>query len=91
MSEDRVNPYQIQGSRVYGQGMSINCTNKITALQLQSTLNQYETTIQHYKQTQQQYTEIETKLDRIQKTIIQLQLTAGIMNEELKKLHQEVI
>ena len=83
--------YSIQGSRVYGDGKSFNLNNRITATQLQSTLNQYETTIQHYKQTQQQYTEIEAKLDRIQKTIIQLQLTAGIMNEELKKLHQEVI
>ena len=32
--------YRIQGSRVFGQGMSINCTNIVTA-----TLNQYEQTI----------------------------------------------
>ena len=42
MSEDRVNPYSIQGSRVYGQGMSINCTNKITAETLCNRLNNYE-------------------------------------------------
>ena len=42
MSEDRVNPYSIQGSRVYGQGMSINCTNIVTAEQLCNRLNQYE-------------------------------------------------
>lgn len=37
--------YRIQGSRVFGQGMSINCTNKVTAEQLCNKLNQYEQTI----------------------------------------------
>ena len=83
--------WNITGSRVHGEGQSYNCTNKITALQLQSTLNQYEKTIQHYNEIQTQNLEIEKKLDRIQKTIIQLQLTCGIMNEELQKLYQEVI
>ena len=38
--------YRIQGSRVFGQGMSINCTNKITAEQLCNRLNNYEREIQ---------------------------------------------
>lgn len=83
--------WNITGSRVHGQGQSYNCTNKITATQLQSTLNTYENTIQQYETQIQQYNEIEAKLDKIQKTIIQLQLTAGIMTEELQKLHKEVI
>lgn len=37
--------YKIQGSRVFGQGMSINCTNKVTAQKLHNTLNTYETEI----------------------------------------------
>jgi len=83
--------WNIQGSRVYGDGKSFNLNNRITATQLQATLNQYEQTIQHYKEIQTEHNEIEAKLDRIQKTIIQLQLTAGIMTEELQKLHKEVI
>lgn len=78
--------WNLQGSRVYGDGKSYNCTNIVTAKDLQGTLNQYEKTIQHYNEIQAQNLEIEAKLDRIQKTIIQLQLTCGIMNEELKKL-----
>ena len=73
-------------SRVYGNGQSYNLTNKITATELQNTLNTYEHQIQQYKNIKQQYTEIEAKLDKIQKTIIQLQLTCGIMNEELQRL-----
>ena len=73
-------------SRVYGNGQSYNLTNKITATELQNTLNTYEHQIQQYKNIKQQHTEIEAKLDKIQKTIIQLQLTAGIMTEELQRL-----
>ena len=45
---DRVNQpkWNIEHSRVYGEGMSINCTNKITAEQLQTTLNGYEIKIE---------------------------------------------
>ena len=44
---DRVNPpYKTEASRVYGQGMSINCTNRITAEQLCQRLNTYEKEIQ---------------------------------------------
>ena len=44
---DRVNPpYKTDHSRVYGQGMSINCTNIVTAEQLCNTLNNYEKEIQ---------------------------------------------
>ena len=45
MSESE-STYQIQGSRVYGQGMSINCTNKVTAEQLCNRLNNYEREIE---------------------------------------------
>lgn len=45
MSESE-STYKIQGSRVYGQGMSINCTNKVTAEKLHNTLNNYELQIE---------------------------------------------
>ena len=45
MSESE-STYKIQGSRVYGQGMSINCTNKVTAEKLHNTLNTYELQIE---------------------------------------------
>ena len=38
--------WQIQGSRVYGNGRSYNCTNKITAIDLCNLLNGYENEIQ---------------------------------------------
>ena len=38
--------WNINNSRVYGQGMSINCTNKVTAEKLHNTLNTYELQIE---------------------------------------------
>ena len=44
---DRVNPpYKIDHSRVYGNGRSYNCTNKVTAIDLCNLLNGYENEIQ---------------------------------------------
>ena len=37
--------WKIQSSRVYGEGMSYNLTNKVTAEKLYNTLNGYETQI----------------------------------------------
>jgi hypothetical protein len=51
-------PYQVQNTRVYGQGQSYNCLNKITAEQLCNTLNQYHTTqgiIQQYDKINKDY------------------------------------
>ena len=44
---DRVNQpkWQIKHTRVYGNGYSFNCTNKITAEQLHKTLTNYETEV----------------------------------------------
>lgn len=78
--KDRVNqPYKIEGSRVYGQGQSYNCTNKITAEQLCQTLNQYYNT----QEVIQQY-------DKINKQLIQINLTLGILTEELHTLNKMV-
>ena len=82
MSES--NEWQINGNRVYRNGHSYKCPNIKTAQDLQHTLNTYHATYTRHKQ-------IEQKLDRITKTLIQLQLTNGIMTEELRKLHEEII
>ena len=80
-SDDRVNEYQIQGSRVYGNGQSYNCTNIVTARQLQSTLNN----LVEYQNTSIQ---IEQKLDDITKQIIQLKLSINILGNEVEHLKE---
>ena len=42
--------WKINGARVYGNGLSINCPNKITAISLFTTLTNYETTINSLQQ-----------------------------------------
>ena len=57
--------------------------NRKTAEQLQKTLTDYETIKTEHHETEQ-------KLDKIQRILIQLQLTNGILTEELQTL-KEVI
>lgn len=76
--------YTVKGTRVKGQGWSYNLTNQKDAERLCHTLNTYHATHIRQKQT-------EHKIDKITKTLIQLQLTNGILTEELKKLHEEII
>ena len=71
--------YRIQGSRVFGQGMSINCTNIVTAEQLCNRLNTYEKTVELNKNIEEQF-------DKITKQIIQVNMTLQILNEEVKRL-----
>lgn len=73
--------YKIQGSRVFGQGRSYNCTNIVTAKDLQCTLNSYEKTLADLKTAEQ-------KLDSIQKSIIQIQLSLGILSDDIHKLKE---
>ena len=63
---------------------SYHINNRKSAEQLQEVLTDYE----HIKQ---QYTNTEKTLDNVTKKIIQLQLTVGIMQEELDQLHKELI
>ena len=73
--------WERNGTRVYsqGKGMSYNCNNIATAKQLHQTLTTYETTHTLNKNIEQQY-------DRITKQIIQIQLSLGILTEEIQKL-----
>ena len=54
-----------------------------TAEQLQQTLTDYENIKTEHQQTEQ-------KLDHIQKILIQLQLTNGILTEELQTLKEAI-
>ena len=79
--------WEIKGARVYGQGISINCTNKLTAQELYNKLTEYEQTVkelEHYK-------ELDQKLDKILQQIINIQMTVGILQNELTKIHEELI
>ena len=73
--------WKIQGSRVYGQGKSYNCTNKITATELYNTLTQYEQTIQTNNTT-------ENKLDNIEKHIIALQMDLSNVQDTVNKIKE---
>ena len=73
--------WKINGARVYGNGQSYNCTNKITAETLQNTLNQ----LTEYRNTS---TNIDTKLDEISKQVIQLKLSINILGEEIEHLKE---
>ena len=75
--------WQIQGSRVYGNGQSYTCTNRITAEQLQHTLNHYEEISRLNKNIDKQY-------DKITKQIIQLKLSIGTLTEEINTLHETI-
>ena len=80
---ETMSEWKITENRVHGNGQSYPCNNRITAEQLHQTLTTYEKTYQQHKQT-------EAKLDKITKILIQLQLTNGILTEELQTL-KEVI
>ena len=78
-----MNKWSIQGSRVYGNGQSYNCINKVTAESLLNTLNTYEKTSRLNKNIEQQF-------DKITKQIIQVNMTLQILNDEVKQLTGEL-
>ena len=75
--------WQIQGSRVYGNGRSFNCTNIATANELCGILNNYET----YKKLN---TNIEQQYTNITKQLIQIKLSIGTLNEEIHQLEEQI-
>ena len=84
--------FEIKGSLVIDRvdGYSYNLTSKIDADHLYNRLKQQQERIQQLEQITQQSKEIDKKLDQISKQLIQLQLTNGIMGEELQKLHEMI-
>ena len=75
--------WKIQGSRVYGNGQSYNCTNKITAEQLHNTLTTYEKTVELNKNIEQQF-------DKLTRQVIQVQMTLKILDDEINNLASDI-
>ena len=73
--------WKIQGSRVFGDGKSFNCTNIATAKDLYNTLSFYEQNINIEKNISKQY-------DHLIKQIITLQKDLTIIQEDLTKLKE---
>ena len=84
MSETKIE-WLRTGARVYskGQGHSYSCTNIATAKTLHQTLTTYENITRLNKNIEEQY-------DRIIKQIIQIQLSLGILSEDISKLKEVV-
>ena len=80
---DSESTYKIQGSRVYGNGRSFNCTNIATARELQKLLNTYET-------TKKLNTNIEKQYDTITRQLIQIKLTTGTLQHEIQTLEEQI-
>ena len=79
--------WKINGARVYGQGININCTNKVTAQELYNKLTEYEQTLKELEQ----YKELDKKLDKALQQIINIQMTISILQDELSKIHEELL
>ena len=75
--------YNREGSRVYGNGASYNCTNNVTATELCNTLNKLSDTIELYNNTT-------TQLEKISKQCIQIQMSVKILEDEVNKLSEMV-
>ena len=73
--------YKTQGSRVYGDGASYNCTNNITAKELCQKLNN----LTEIRNTTQK---TEKQLDTITKQIIQMKLSINTLGEEITTLKE---
>lgn len=76
-------PYRVQGSRVYGEGQSYNCLNRITAENLCQTLNKYYVTKQLINETTNQY-------DKLNKQLVQINMTLKILEDEIQGLIKEL-
>ena len=75
--------WKIQGSRVYGNGQSYNCTNRVTAEQLHNTLTTYEKTTELNKNIEQQF-------DKLTRQVIQVQMTLKILDDEINNLTSDI-
>ena len=75
--------YKIQGSRVYGNGTSYNCTNVVTAQTLCNTLNGYEKDLRLTKNISKQY-------DTLNKQIIALQMDLSNVQDTVNQLKETI-
>ena len=71
-------------TRVYGDGKSYNCINKVTAKELQCILNGYETRITE----QQAEIQTNTNLHKIRQQLIALQMDITQIQNDLDKIKE---
>ena len=76
--------YQVRKRGIYYSVGRYRLDNKQDAEHLCQTLNKLT-------EATQTNTDTDKKLDTIQKKIIQLQMTASILSDELETLHQELL
>ena len=76
--------YEVKKKNIYFTVGRYRLDNRQDAEHLCQTLNKLT-------EATQTNTDTDKKLDKIQKKIIQLQMTASIMSEELDQLHQELL
>lgn len=79
MTRDR--KYKINGARVYGNGKSFNCTNKVTAIELQTILNNYEITIENHNKTND-------KIQQCNKQLKQVLMDLSILKSDIEELKE---
>ena len=86
---NRVNrpKWNIDNSRVYGDGKSFNCTNKITAEQLYNTLTQYEKDITLEQNITEQYDTLTKQIIALQMDLSNVQDTVNKLKETIHALH----
>ena len=76
--------YEVKKKNIYFTVGRYRLDNKQDAEHLCQTLNKLT-------EATQTNTDTDKKLDKIQKKIIQLQMTASILSDELETLHQELL
>ena len=77
-------PYEVKKKNIYFTVGRYRLDNKQDAEHLCQTLNKLT-------EATNTNTDTDKKLDTIQKKIIQLQMTASILSDELETLHQELL
>ena len=76
--------YKRDHSRVYGNGMSINCTNIVTAETLQNRLNGYENKINEL----QMQINIQQDYNKLRQYIIALQMDISTLQSTMNKIKE---
>ena len=70
---------------------SFTFNNRQSAEQLNNILTDYENTSDQLAYALEQSRELEQKFDNIQKGIIQLQMTVSILQDDVRKVHEQLI
>jgi len=75
--------YQVQGSRVYGNGYSYNLNNRVDATKLCETLN-------HYEEISRLNKNIDKQFDKVTRELIQVKMSLSILTDDINKLAGDI-